>query len=202
MEPGAITESSDSLITLMTKPNITIRSNVFVRNGAELRSDRAFIAQVRGRSAVLHLLKRIEPNSDLAITARKYLTRTQLAEVAWQAPCSICGAFPEGPVTRYGTLEVQFRCPRNTCGASEFLPRTVVLSLDLVRRCSDVFEKPIGEIVQDALKVQQAVPVEEPRNSVMRVPVVVRLTLAQRYFLTDRDIESALWLLLHTRESS
>jgi len=77
-----------------------------------------------------------------------------------------------------------------------------VLSLDLVRRCSDVFKKPIGEIVQDALKVQQAAPAEEPRDSVMRVPVVVRLTLGQRYFLTDRDIESALWRLLRSRESS
>lgn len=187
---------------MTAKPNITIRSNVFVRDSAELRSDRIFIAQVRGRSALLHLLKRIEPNSDLAVTAQKYLTRTQLAEVAWQAPCSICGAFPEGPVTHHGTLEVQFRCPRSTCSASELLPRTVVLSLDLVRRCSDVFKKPIGEIVQDALKVRQAAPAEEPRNSVMRVPVVVRLTLGQRYFLTDRDIESALWFLLRTRESS
>ncbi len=186
----------------MAKPNITIRSNIFIRNGAELRRDRAFIAQVRGRHALLHLLKRIEPNGDLATTARKYLTRTQLADVAWQSPCGMCGAFPEGPVTRNGTLEVQFRCPRNTCGASEFLARTVVLSLDLVRRCSDVFKKPIGEIVQDALKVQQAAPAEELRNGVMRVPVVVRLTLAQRYFLTDRDIESALWRLLRSRESS
>jgi hypothetical protein len=185
----------------MAKPNITIRSNVFIRNGAGLRSDRAFIAQVRGRSALLHLFRRIEPNGDLATIARKYLTRTQLAEVAWQSPCSICGAFPEGPVTRNGTLEVQFRCPRNTCGASEFLARTVVLSVDLVRRCSDVFKKPISEIVQDALKVHEA-PAEEPPNGVKRVSVVVRLTLSQRYFLIDRDIESALWRLLRSRESS
>jgi hypothetical protein len=197
----ANTENSDSLITLMTKPNITIRSNVFVRNGAELQSDRAFIAQVRGRSALLRFLKQIEPNGDLATTAHKYLTRAQLAEVAWQAACSICGAFPEGPVTCDGTLEVQFRCPRGTCRASEFLPRTVLLNLDLVRRCSDVFRNPIGEIVQDALKVQRPVAVEESQQSVVRVPVVVRLTLAQRYFLTDRDIEAALWHLLQLRES-
>jgi hypothetical protein len=34
------------------------------------------------------------------------------------------------------------------------------------------------------------------------VPVVVRLTLAQRYFLTDRDIESALLQITRSRESS
>jgi hypothetical protein len=185
----------------MTKPNITIRSNVFVRSTAELRTDNAFIAQVRGRIALLHLLKRLGPNGDLLTTARKYLTRTQLAQVAWQSPCSICGAFPEGPVTRDGTLEIQFRCPRNTCSASEFLPRSVLLSLDLVRRCSDVFKRPIGEIIQEALKVQRT-PTQELPSKGPSVPVVVRLTLAQRYFLTDRDIESATRYFLCSRESS
>jgi len=197
---GANTESSDSLITLMAKPNVTIRSNVIVRNHAELRNDHAFVAQVRGRSALLHLLKRLEPNGDLLTTARKYLTRTQIAQVAWQSPCSICGAFPEGPVSRGGSLEIEFRCPRKTCSVSEFLPRTVVLSLDLVRRCADVFKKPISEIVQDALRVQWSVP-EGPPSKARRVPVVVRLTLAQHYFLTGRDVESALWYLLRSRGS-
>lgn len=185
----------------MTRPNISIRSNVFVRNGTELRSDSAFIAQVRGRNALLQLLKHLEPNGNLLPTARKYLSRPQLAQVAWQSPCSICGAFPEGPVTRDGTLAIQFRCPRKICSVSEFLPQTVVLSLDLVRRSSDVFKKPISEIIQDALKAQPPVPEEQPSKG-SRVPVVVRLTLAQRYFLTDRDIESALIQIMRSRESS
>lgn len=184
----------------MAKTNVTIRSNVFIRSGAELRSDYTFISQVRGRNALMHLLRRLGPSGDVLSTARKYLTRTQLAQVAWQSPCSICGAYPEGPVTRAGSLEIQFRCPRKTCSASEFLPHTVVLSLDLIRRCSDVFKQPIGEIVQDALRMQRAVPQELPSKAI-RVAVVVRLTLSQRYFLTDRDIESALRQLLHSRES-
>lgn len=201
MELGANTENSDLLIISMTRPNVSIRSNVFVRSGTELRNDNAFIAQVRGRNALLQLLRRLEPNGDLLTTARKYLSRLQLAQVAWQSPCSICGAFPEGPITRDGTLEIQFRCPRKICSVSEFLPQTVVLSLDLVRRCSDLFNKPIGEVIQDALKAQQLVP-EEQSSSGPRVPVVVRLTLAQRYFLTDRDIESALIHIMRSRESS
>ena len=185
----------------MTRQNVTIRSNVFVRNGAELRNDHPFIAQVRGRSALLTLLRRLEPNGEPLTTARKYLTRSQLAQVAWQSPCSICGAFPEGPVTRDGKLEIQVRCPRRTCAAAEFLPKTVVLSLDLVRQCSDVFKIPLGEIIQYALSLRGTHP-EETSSKGPRVPVVVRLTLAQRYFFTDREIESALSHALRSRESS
>jgi hypothetical protein len=188
----------------MTRPNITVRSNVFVRSGAELRSDHTFILQVRGRSALLQLLKQLEPNVEPITTARKFLSRTQLAQVAWQSACGVCGGYPEGPVTRNGVLEVQFRCPRQACTASEFTARTVVLSLELVRRCSEVFKKPIDEIIQSALKAypaQQTNPEVQPCKC-LRVPVVVRLTLAQRYFLTDRDIESAVTHLLCSREPS
>jgi hypothetical protein len=160
--------------------------------------------QVRGRSALLQLLKWLEPNLEPITTARKFLSRTQLAQVAWQSSCSVCGGYPEGPVTRKGVLEVQFRCPRQTCTVSEFTARTVVLSLELVRRCSEVFKKPIDEILQTALKAHLAQPTapEIPPGNGLRVPVVVRLTLAQRYFLTDRDIEAAITHLLCLREPS
>lgn len=197
----ANTENSDSLITLMTRSNITIRSNVFVRNDPELRNDPSFTAQVRGRNALSTLLRRLEPNGEAFATARTWLTRSQLAQVAWQSPCSICGAFPEGPVTRDGKLEIQFRCPRKTCTSSEFQPRIVVLSLELVRRCSDVFKKQLSEIIQDALAVEGVAPEDTPSKG-PRVPVVVRLTLAQRYFHSDSEIESALRHMLRSREPS
>jgi hypothetical protein len=193
------TGSSDSLITSMNKPNVTIRSNVFVRSDTALRNDRAFIAQVRGRIALLQLLKKLEPIGDTLSTAREFFSRQQLAQVAWQAPCGICGAYPEGPVTRDGMLEIRFRCPRNKCDDSTFVSRSVLLSLDVVRSCAAAFRKPINELVQDALSLQRDHFVEKEITTPLRVPVVVRLTLAQRYFLSDREIESALLCLLHTR---
>lgn len=183
----------------MNRPNITIRSNVFVRNGQPLANDKNFVAQIRGRNALLRCLKQLHPNGDLLVTARKFLSRKQLAEVAWQSSCSSCGAFPEGAVSRNGSLEVQFRCPRNTCAAKEYLPRTVTLSLEVIRACATKFSEPITEIVQNALRLESVTRSNGSTPSRgHRAPVAIRLTLAQRYFLSDEDIEAALWKHLGT----
>ncbi len=79
-------------------PNVSIRSNVFVRVSADLCKDKEFCFQVRGREAILRLLRWIAPDQEVHNLVRKSLSKTQLAELAWQTPCAICGARPEGVV--------------------------------------------------------------------------------------------------------
>src|SRR5437016_6332702 len=136
----------------MTGSNVTIRSNVFVRGEREIAKDTAFISQVRGRSALLRLLRRLAPNENPARSARRYLNRRQLAQVAWQSRCSLCDGLPEGPVLCNGIVEIQFRCPRNSCAATNSFPRTVLIDVDLVQRCSELLPKSFQEIVQEALR--------------------------------------------------
>lgn len=181
----------------MMRSNVTIRSNVFVRREKELAKDAAFISQVRGHSALLRLLGRLAPNENPAQSARRYLTRQQLAQVAWQARCSLCDGLPEGPVSCNGTVEIQFRCPRNACIANNSLPRTVLIDVELVKRCSELLKKPFSEIVQDALRRDNGHhpvrPVDEQRK---RVRIPIRLSVSQWHFCTDSEIEMAIESLL------
>ncbi len=181
----------------MACPNITIRSNVFVRREVGLFKDSAFISQVRGRSALMILLRGLAPHEDPARAARRYLDRRQLAQVAWQARCSVCDGFPEGPVSHDGKVEIQFRCPMNTCNANILLPRTVLIDIEVVRRSTAVLNKPFEEIVQDALRHENGtgsrlVIDEDVERKGMRVRVPVRLSLSQWHFCSDEEIESAI----------
>jgi hypothetical protein len=177
--------------------NVTIRSNVFVRGEKDLAKDTAFISQVRGHSALLRLLARLAPNEKPAQSARRYLTRQQLAQVAWQARCSLCDGLPEGPVSCNGAVEIQFRCPRHSCTPNNSLPRTVLIDVELVKRSSEVLRKSFSEIVQDALRRNNGHhhvrPGGEHRK---RVRIPIRLSLSQWHFCTDDEIEMAVEILL------
>jgi hypothetical protein len=180
----------------MACSNITIRSNVFVRRERELVKDSAFISQVRGRSALMTLLRRLAPQEDPARAARRYLDRRQLAQVAWQARCSMCDGFPEGPVSHDGKVEIQFRCPMNTCNANILLPRTVLIDVEVVTRSIAILKKPFAEIVQDALRHENGTSgqfsgEEDMERKKVLVRVSVRLSLSQWHFYTDEQLESA-----------
>jgi hypothetical protein len=185
--------------------NVSIRSNVFVRVESDPANDKEFLSQVRGRESILKLLHRIAPDQDSRQAACKYLSKNQLAEVAWQAPCAICGAFPEGPVQGTNGLEIQFRCPRGTCSAGNLIPRTVLVDILLIRAITNKFGKTIPEILPSALQSASQVarssftPGPAHKNSNRR-RVVVPLTRSQYHFLTDSDIESALDEFLETRD--
>jgi hypothetical protein len=181
----------------LLRSNISIRSNVFVRVSSDPVQDKEFLSQIRGREAILKLLHRIAPDQDSRQVARKYLSKNQLAEVAWQAPCAICGALPEGPVQRTTGLEIQFRCPRGTCPTGSLIPRTVLLDVHLIRRITDKFGMPIPKILPSALQeYDQTIPrISAPgaaRADSNRRRVVVLLTRSEYHFLIDTDIESAL----------
>jgi hypothetical protein len=185
--------------------NVSIRSNIFVRVSSDLANDKEFLWQVRGREAILKLLHRIASSQDTRQVARKYLSKNQLAQVAWQAPCALCGALPEGPVMGKSGLEIQFRCPRGTCPVGNLMRRTILLEIDLIRRLTNRFGKTVPEILPTAL--QQIDPLidtmrspEPARVNFTRRRVVVFLTRSQYYLLTDTDIESALNDFLETRD--
>lgn len=175
------------------KPNITIRSNVFIRSRSQLKDDSEFIAQVRGRTALLGLLGRISSLSDVLMSARACLSQRQVAELVWEVPCAECGALPEGAITRMGREEVEFRCPKGKCEQSKLRGRTILLDPKLVEQTTSLWGRPLSEVIQDALKQyrkehSQTVPSESTRKR----PFTIRIPLSQHYFFSDRDIEAAL----------
>src|SRR3954447_20086042 len=159
----------------MTKSNVTVRSNVFVRRAVDVRQDSAFIAQVRGRSALESLLRLLEPDRDRVDAARKYFTREQLSQVAWQTRCAACGAFPEGPVVAKGELEVQFRCPRQICHIAPYSARTLSIDIDLIRRCDEILKQPFEVVVHEALRSPIADLAAARLPAASRVPITVRM---------------------------
>lgn len=174
------------------KPNITVRSNVFVRTQAELRNDSDFIAQVRGRVALLKLLGRISSLPD-AVSEKTGLSQRQVAELAWEVPCAECGALPEGPITRIGQEEIEFRCPKGQCEQNKLRGRTVLLDPQLVQEAISRWSKPLNEVIQDALKRYRKESGQSvPSDSTRKRPFTIRITLSQHYFFSDRDIEAAL----------
>ncbi len=143
------------------------------------------------------LLRRLAPHEDPARAARRYLDRRQLAQVAWQARCSVCDGFPEGPVSHDGKVEIQFRCPMNTCNPNVLLPRIILIDVEVVRHSTAVLNKPFEEIVQDALRHENGTGTrlvidEDVERKGMRVRVPVRLSLSQWHFCSDEEIESAI----------
>jgi hypothetical protein len=175
----------------MNGSNVVITSNVYLRSGEPLNEDFAFIRQVRGRVAVNRLLERIAPGSDPKSAARGFLSARQIAEAAWQGPCT-CGAYPEGPVRQNGDLDVQFRCPMQHCESNHRRARRCMLDLKLINYATQTMNQDIRAIIATALA---AVPLRHaaiPPAECERRPVPVMLTLYQDNFLTDSDIEDAL----------
>jgi hypothetical protein len=175
----------------MKGSNIVITSNVYLRSGEPLQTDNSFARQVRGRVAVHRLLEIIAPGSDPKSAARGILSARQIAEAAWQGPCT-CGAYPEGPVRQNGDLDVQFRCPMQHCQSDNQRARRCMLDLTLIDFATKSVNQDIRVIIAKALSTvplchSSAVPIECERR-----PVPVMLTLYQDNFLTDSDIEDAL----------
>jgi hypothetical protein len=158
-----------------------------------LKDDSDFIAQVRGRTALLKLLGRISSVSDVLVSARACLSQRQVAELVWEVPCAECGALPEGAITRMGHEEVEFRCPKGKCEQSKLRGRTVLLDPELVEQATSHGGKPLSEVIQDALKQyrkETSQTVLSESNGKRRF--TIRIPLSQHYFFSDHDIEAAL----------
>lgn len=182
------------------KPNITVRPNVFIRSSSELSKDHKFLLEVRGRNALVKVLRRISPSSDLQSAARAHLSQRQVAEIAWDLPCADCGEFPEGTVTRNGQQEIQFRCPKKRCPSRQWVGRRVLLDPQLVERLLSSFGESLTEVSGVALAgYQKSTRPQLPAPKVRR-PYTIGLTPSQNYFFSDADIENALMQLVGEKQ--
>lgn len=179
----------------MTKPNVAVIPNVYVRSGSPLEADRTFIGQVRGRGAIRLLLQRLAKDQDHKIASRILLTPRQIAESAWQVPCT-CGAIPEGPVRSTTQIDIEFRCPNGHCESTNYRNRLCLLDIALVDRCTKVFGMDIRAVVTKALALPRSMPRGMPSSRRGLVPI--RLTLFEDNMLSDQDIELALLTLVET----
>jgi len=175
------------------KSNVSVKSNVYTRQRVDLSRDKAFLAQVRGREALVKILKRLRPTGDLLTSGRTLLTPRQIAELAWEQRCDICEAIPEGPVSRAGVEQIEFRCPRGRCKAQTYRKKTVLLDLNVVAQATAKTQLTAPEVVRKALDRFRPGADSPPKSgrSITR-PFVLKLTPYEFYFLRDEEIESSL----------
>ena|ERR1017187_1533941 len=179
----------------MKQPNVAVIPNVYVRSGTPLEADQTFIGQVRGRSAIRLLLQRLAKDQDQKAASRTLLTPRQIAESAWQVPCT-CGAFPEGPIRSNNQIDIEFRCPNGRCESTNYRTRLCLLNIALVDRCTRVFGMDIREVIKKALALPRSMP--RDTHSSQRGLVPIRLSLYEDNMLSDQDIELALRTLVET----
>lgn len=177
------------------KSNVSVRSNVYVRRNVDLFRDRSFLEQIRGRDALLMILRRFRPASDPGASTRDIFTPRQAAELAWAQPCEMCGAIPDGPVTRDGVEQIEFRCPRGRCRTQTYRNKVVLLDLDLVNRATAKVNMAPPEIVRKALDRFRPRPgtLAHARKRGITRRFVLKLTPYEFYFLTDEEIELSLF---------
>lgn len=120
----------DTGSTERKRSNLKLRSNLFPGQG---NGATALKYQISGAAALKKYLVQLAPGSDLAAAARLHLRPWQQAQLAYELPCSECGAVPEGPVRTPTGIELEFRCPRGRCGNARAFSLTVDLSLELVQ---------------------------------------------------------------------
>ena len=179
----------------MKQSNVAVIPNVYVRSGAPLEADRTFIGKVRGRSAIRLLLQRLVKDQDQKAACRRLLTPQQIAESAWQVPCT-CGAFPEGPIRRNNQIDIEFRCPNGRCESTNYRTRLCLLDIALVDRCTRVFGMDIREVIKKALALPRSM--SRDTHCSQRGLVPIRLSLYEDNMLSDQDIELALHALVET----
>lgn len=177
------------------KSNVTIRSNLFIRQPVSLKEDHKFVKQVRGRPALAKLIARM-PESESPGCRNSLLNQRQVAELVWETPCTKCGAIPEGPIWRNGQLEIAFRCPLAVCRAGSYRARTVSLDHNIVRKVTSALGLPLSEVVDIALRNIDGKVFSTIGSASLRRPFTVRLTPSQYHFLSDTDIEAALAALV------
>ena len=139
---------SDTESTHPLKSNLKLRSNLFPSIGKyKTRLHR----QISGAPALKKYLAEVTPRTEFAAAARKHLQPWQQAQLAYELPCSECGATPEGPVRTASGLELQFRCPRGLCQDSRSFARTVDLGVALIERVRQRFGGDVSMIASSAL---------------------------------------------------
>ena len=110
----------------------------------------AFQEQVRGRTALLKMLRMIHGGT-AEYGAARLLTLRQRVEFYVDLRCGECGAVAEGPVRHNGSLSYEFRCPKNRCAVKAEVVRQVDLDRQLAAKCVEVFGPAFDRTIQRAL---------------------------------------------------
>jgi hypothetical protein len=108
----------------------------------------------------------------------------QVAELAWQIPCSRCEAMPEGPVFRDGIETIEFRCPFRTCDQQKPTGVSINLNLNLVDEGLSRFGGSISTMVQQALAhlpLESENGLDDDEDPAKMRPFCARLTPTQYY---------------------
>lgn len=169
------------------KSNIKLRSNVFCHDS------QGFKHQVRGRAALLKLLRIKLPHlSEMEAARQLNLRPQQRAQLAWDIPCGECGAVPEGPVRAGADLTLTFRCPRTRCalnsGSDAFQTgKFVSLSLELVNKGLRRFGGDASTLLQQALNVAQLDGVDQDWEAPDARQFTVRLSRTHDYTFHDES---------------
>jgi hypothetical protein len=180
------------------RSNVAVRSNVHIRQDIELLRDGPFLAEIRGRAALLKVLKRIASPIDPITSARGLFTPRQVAELAWEQRCDVCGAIPEGPVTRNGQVQIEFRCPRGQCQTLMYRRRTALLDLSVVEEATAKTGLTVAEVVRLALDTRDfSTPLGISNQKYVPRRFTLKLTPYEFYFITDQEINSAMLSLVH-----
>jgi hypothetical protein len=132
-------------------PNVRLRSNVYIRRDPDLRNDPAFRNQVRGREAIISMLRKIGGHEN-DFGSLRLLTSAQRIELFTELHCAECGAVCEGLVrNEKGAIVYTFRCPLDKCSANPFAVRQVDFNRDLAQKCVSVFGPDFDATVRMAL---------------------------------------------------
>jgi hypothetical protein len=161
------------------RSNVKLRSNVFPADRPEL------LFQVRGRPALKAQLRWKAPGmGEAEAGALLKLKPRQVAELAWEIPCSHCGAVPEGPVRHHGSEAVEFRCPLGKCEQTELRGALVNLELDMVNQGLSRFGGSISDLVRRALAdlpPEAGTGLDDAEDPARMRQFSVRLTRTQYY---------------------
>lgn len=95
------------------KPNVRLRSNVYIRTAEEIRYDRAFRDQVRGHKAIRQMVARFIPYQTSEVLSEK-LTPWQLHQY-YERECPFCLCQVYGPVRRQDGIVYVWKRPPKYC---------------------------------------------------------------------------------------
>jgi hypothetical protein len=132
------------------KPNVKLRSNVYIRRNPDIRKDVNFQSQIRGRDALSRLIAKISPGTS-EFTAARYLSFHQRVQYCIELRCAHCGSIPEGPVRQNGSVFYDFRCPEGQCKIRPIVVRQVDLDRRVAQKCVNLFGPDIDATIRRAL---------------------------------------------------
>ena len=166
----------------MSRPNVSLRSNVMVGTLEALRRDPKLRQTVRGRRAIRQLM-----NSLGAEPSLHHLSARQLAELHQDHPCSSCLDHAVGPVVKDGRVVLEVRCPKGTCGMPS-TARSVALDERALSRLVALSRNgDMGRVIDGLLLGATDLSVGRHPDGPVR-PIPVRLSQAAHFLVLGLSV--------------